>query len=127
MKNIALLALIVALVLLPSEQGRAQSDSHRGEIVFAQWLGVRVTVSRDGINVTSFEVPDGNFLRVTYTAAGEITQRSPLFTQGRFEFHGNAIFRLETKQPINGQPNGKPALNLTVTDADVLILLGGTP
>jgi hypothetical protein len=34
------------------------------------------------------QVPDGNFLRVTYTAASETTQRSPLFTQGRFEFHG---------------------------------------
>jgi len=131
--------------LFASSYSSAQSPGElRGEIVFAPNAIRTVTFSRQGVSVASFEVPRGNWLRVSYDDSRPDNTLPPHLLDGRaggkadsdrvrildraarLELHGNVSVRVEIAQNlVPGAPKmpvqPSPALSLAAQDVDVLI------
>jgi hypothetical protein len=146
MKTSCLVAFALVLcALFPIARGSAQSGGElQGEIVFAPNAIRTVTFSRQGAPVASFEVPRGNWLRVSYDDSRPDNTLPPHLLDGRaggksagdrvrildhtarLELHGNVSVRVEIAQNlIEGAPKmpvePSPAVSLAARDVDVLI------
>lgn len=148
MRSLGVVVLAVVLVaLFPTAHGRAQSTGEpQGMIVFAPNAIRTVTFSRQGVALASFEVPRGNWLRISYDdsradnslpahfldgraggrAGGSPNRVRILDRTARFSLHGNVTARVEiaqnmmegaAKMPV--EPS--PAVSVTAQDVDVLI------
>ena len=125
MKFASLATVVAALLLLPPDLGRAQSDDLKAWVFFAPNPARRVTITRDGALLATFQVREGSLLVASYD------DRQPAsIAAGRWEFHGD--FRLHA-QPMKGMPalrepggrveqiRSEAPLVLTVQGADVLM------
>ena len=111
--------LVVLLMLCTINRGRAQSVGLQGGIMFAPNVARTVTVSRNGDELGSFNVPKGAFLGVSYD------DRQPhVITEGHFEFHGDITVRI---QPASAAPSltGK-RLEQVISEAPLVLTGQGT-
>ena len=118
-------AFVAAFLLWPTEYGRAQSDDLQGGIFFTPNAARRVTFTRSGALLASFEVPEGTWLSAAYD-----DQEPTSIEAGRWEFHGDVVLRALPLSESSPPPGGgrrmeaimeEARLVLAVQDVDVVI------
>jgi len=123
MKPRLILALLVATVALGGgDPGLAQSQNLG--IFWAPNPSRSVTISRNGVPLTSFRFPAGTFLSASYDQAKPNTM-----APGRWEFGGDVVLRAQPAIDAPGQgPNrppeeimSQPPLVLTLKNVRVLV------
>lgn len=98
MRTIAGLCL---LSLSLTSLGHAQTQQTRNTVTIAPNVARTMTISRAGVVLGVFSVPEGTLLNVTYATAGSIlpttdpAMRQVEVAAGRFEFHGDVEVRAE--------------------------------
>jgi hypothetical protein len=125
MKAFRLVVLVVTLLYWPVSDSRAQSGDLEGGIFWAPNSARRVTLTRNGALMASFEVPEGTFLSASYD-----DQQPSSIQAGHWEFHGDFELRAQPLSESPPPPGGgrrmeeimrDAPLTLTVQDVDVLI------
>ncbi len=119
MKIASLVALVVTFLLLPVVHSRTQSDDLQGMIYFAPNSARRVTLTRNGALLASFQVPEGVFLSAAYD-----DQQPTSLAAGRWEFHGDFRLRAQPAGEAPGQPPGRGFEQIMSTAPLVLMVDG---
>jgi hypothetical protein len=113
-------ALVVAFLLIPMVRGRAQSAGLSGGILFAPNAARQVTLSRNGVLLTSMTTPRGTFLRASYDegAPKSIAER-------RWEFHGEFALRVLPAIEAASRPAGEGLSEQLMRRAPLLLTAQG--
>jgi hypothetical protein len=112
---------LLSLSLVSS--GHAQAQPTRDTVTIAANVARSVTISKAGVVLGVFSVPQGTLLSVTYDTARSILPT----TDGRFEFHGDVEIRAQSASQrtrtvqLQDAMLQSPVL-LTSKDVDVVIV-----
>ena len=115
MKYTSIVVLLATCTFVPADGFGNQN----AEAYFAPVVSRRVTLSRNGIVVSSMVLPVGMFLSVTHDG-----QHVPS-PDGRAEFHGNMTIKVQPKDNAPAQPPAGQRADFIMSAAPMVLTLTG--